>query len=370
MLAVPDLENLTDEQHQVLALPMDSSHLIVGGPGSGKTVLAAYRAAMFHRAGRSAVLLTYGKVLSRYAAEATSRLEAQGVTSTYHTWFDKYWRSQYRAGPPRHERSIDWMQCLERFLNDPPRSNENVNIVIDEGQDLPQGLYLILAQIADTLTVFADPNQRITDDQSTVQEIRSSMRVPVVHRINGRHRSPHPITALADHFRLEVDSSEQAAVDSLEGEHPTLLHHPSVAALVDMLAAYERDHAEQTIGVLLPRAAQVAQLVDKLEGRTRNPVQAYLSKGSIRRPLPTIEFHQPGIKILTWVSSKGLEFDSVVLPELQSVIGDPYANDLRMKLHVLCSRARQSLILAYSGSGEPALVSAIPPGLIVDGRGS
>jgi superfamily I DNA/RNA helicase len=87
--------------------------------------------------------------------------------------------------------------------------------------------------------------------------------------------------------------------------------------------------------------------------------------GRGNRP-PTLEtdinWQDPGIKLLNFMSAKGLEFDAVFMPELQdlqSIHSDP--KDLAARLfYVAVTRARLQLILSYSGSGEPAIMSLFP----------
>jgi len=41
--ALPDIQELSKEQERARLLPMAGCHLIVGGPGTGKSVLALLR---------------------------------------------------------------------------------------------------------------------------------------------------------------------------------------------------------------------------------------------------------------------------------------------------------------------------------------
>jgi superfamily I DNA/RNA helicase len=58
-------------------------------------------------------------------------------------------------------------------------------------------------------------------------------------------------------------------------------------------------------------------------------------------------FDKPGVvTILCFASGKGLEFDAVFLPELQTMRLEGIERDyVRMNLYVMCSRARRQLWL-------------------------
>ncbi len=109
---------------------------------------------------------------------------------------------------------------------------------------------------------------------------------------------------------------------------------------------------------------------NRLEDKTKNAVQIYLSgkQTSRSKKREAIEFGTPGVKILTYGSAKGLEFDTVFLPELQSIPGDPQGDDLRMKFYVMASRAKQTLGLMYTGDSVPKFVEALPMSLLDDRR--
>jgi superfamily I DNA/RNA helicase len=72
-----------------------------------------------------------------------------------------------------------------------------------------------------------------------------------------------------------------------------------------------------------------------------------------------INFADPGIKIMTYKSAKGLEFDTVFLPELQKYkVGDGGVNIMK-ELYVLASRAKKQLFLFFSGEGNPPVLNVL-----------
>ncbi|MEU9824133.1 AAA family ATPase [Micromonospora chersina] len=368
MFGLPSLGELTEEQLDVLALPVDDSHLIVGGPGTGKTVLAIYRTDLLVRAGRPTTLLMYNKVLSSYTRAAIASKGVDNVVSTWHKWFHAFWRDSYNEAPPKEGRwDVDWMACIARVGQEPPPPTALRHIVVDEGQDLPYQFYLLLRMISDQFTIFADDHQRISERQSTIREIRtaSGIRQPTTLTINNRNTPP--IAALAAHFRTnEDDAPERLAAAPLPtggAPRPLLVRHDRRSDVIDHVLRFEAERPDDTIGVLLYRAADLRAFYRLLFGRTKHPVQGYLSQNRTH-PLPELQFAQPGIKLLTWASAKGLQFDSVLLPELQAVPGDPSMDDLRMQLYVQITRARHRLHMMYTGSGQPELVRQLPGRLI------
>ncbi len=86
-MATADRPDLTDNQRAVIELPLKESHLITGPPGSGKTVMALYRAQALSRMGEPIKLLMFNKLLSLYTSGALSGIGVDdGSVSTYHSW--------------------------------------------------------------------------------------------------------------------------------------------------------------------------------------------------------------------------------------------------------------------------------------------
>ncbi|MEV0606596.1 3'-5' exonuclease [Polymorphospora rubra] len=369
-LTLPAFHDLSEDQDEVLTLPVDASALVVGAPGTGKTIMALHRARMLHGQEHPTLLLMYNRLLSAYTRDAVETLGLDSLVLTYNQWLDQWWRRYYRSSPPTTGPwQIDWMECKRILITEPPTAYEKQHVIIDEGQDLPADFYLILRLISRSIVVFADDNQRITDNQSTSREIRARTGIKRTLRLTRNRRNSRAIAGFAADFHVGA-AADRAELPSLSpaDQPPALLSFPDVDREVAHLVDYERENPQETIGVLLPRIDDVRRFYSLLSGFTRNPVQLHLNRTRLRPQDIRVDLATPGIKVLTWAGCKGVEFDSVFLPELQRVVGDPAGDDLRMKLYVACTRARRRLTLMYAGQGEPTLVKHLPHALLLDLR--
>jgi DNA helicase IV len=369
MLDLPDFNDLSPEQDDILDLPLDSSVIVTGPPGTGKTVIAIWRANMLHRAGRPTLLLMYGKLLSTYTATAVKKLGLDSSVSTYHSWFPQFYKETYGEFPPKLAQwKYDWTACKEKMLNSPVPEKLRRHIIVDEGQDMPKDFYLVLRLVSSSMTILADENQRITEDQSTIAEIQAASGVKEVRTLTKNFRNTRQIAEFAASFYVGLPSGiPELPPQSRAGERPILLHHKDLGESVRHLINYEKTYGDHSIGVLVPQVWQLKSLYRRLGRKTRRPVQAYIAQKN-NGGLPVLDFAQPGIKLVTWASAKGLQFDTVFLPELQAVKGDPKSDEIRMKMYVLSSRARQRLFLMYTGDGTPNFVDALPFDLLEDRR--
>lgn len=358
---IPSFSQLSSAQDDVLDVPLGQSLIVTGTPGSGKTIMAIYRAKMLHDAGEPTQLLTYNNLLASYVRDAVEHLGIDGVVSTYHQWFHNFFRTCYgRAAPKSDQWGYDWQACKEIILRSPLPERDRRHFIVDEGQDMPQDFYLVLSLVSQSMTIFADENQRITEDQSTIDEIKAASNISEVRELTVNHRNTSEIAKLAFHYRARREVGSSPDLSKLESGSPPRLERTKDQdeALKDIVDL-ERSNPDKRIGVLLPQVKLLKSFYTRLSGKTAKPVQVYLNR-SARGKLEIPKLARPGVTLISWASAKGLDFDVVVLPELQAARVDPRSELFRMQMYVLISRAKEQIIFMYSGEGEPELVTSLP----------
>ena len=371
MLRLPTYQELSKQQQHIFDLPFDESHIVTGPPGSGKTVMAIYRAEMLHRTrNEPTLLLMYGRLLGRYSTAAVRSLGIESIVRNYHAWFRDWFQDTYRTPPPMESQyGFDWGACFRVVGDSPPPPKLRPHLIVDEGQDMPREFYAILRAIARTMTVFADENQQLTDERSTVREIRAATGIRSCAELTRNFRNTRSVAALAAEFYTGAGAAPvELRNDAADGDPPVLDHDAALHATVTRLVNFERANSKQQIGVLVPYKNILKSLYNRLDGKTINPAQIYLSTKREMGDRRAVNFLTPGIKLVSWTSAKGLEFDTVFLPELQANRMDPDSVGFRMNMYVMTSRARDELYLLYSGNGEPRLIKTLPLHLLDDWR--
>lgn len=369
-MRLPAYEDISGEQGDATALPLDGNHLVTGAPGTGKSVVALYRAQTLWFDDRTPTVLMYNRLLRQYTDGATGDLGAEVTVATFHTWFHGFWQRHYRTSPPRPRGSsdsweFDWKAIWSRVVANPPPRGELPDLIVDEGQDLPLDFFRLATWVARNITVFADENQKLTENQSTLEEIAAAIGAESRTTLTRNFRNTAEIARVAAHYYCGAPSGVPTP-PTRSGALPTATAFSQLNDLVEHIAGYARAHPNKSIGVFCARSADQTKLVNRL--RARNPpvtVDAYISGD---RRYADLDFPTPGIKIVNLRSAKGLEFDVVFMPLLEGLSGDPTSASIRMLMYVATSRARDELHLSWCGDGgAPPIIAGIPE-LAIDWR--
>lgn len=361
-MRLPAYQDLSKEQDRINNLPLEGSHLIVGPPGTGKTVMALYRAKLLRKQSASATLLMYSRLLSQYTSGAIEELGIQGAVETFHSWFcSLYWKIYRTAAPQIEDFKYDWTEILTKVNRIPPAQNRVSHLIIDEGQDLPKEFFPVASHLARHLTVFADENQRLMEDNSTIEEIKTYSGIKQIHTLTRNYRNTYEIAELAAHFYTGLPTGIPDLPER-RGARPVMLQSKDLNATVEFIALFERNNPDLEIGVFTPTTKLQRKFVNRLRGKTKNPVEHF--EGGLGSQSPVLSFGREGIKVINFPSAKGLEFDAVFIPELQEIATDPNDPVLRMKFYVLVSRARERLFLGFSGQDQPRILEMFPKELL------
>ena len=183
---MPGIQDLNKDQDEALALPLEGQHLIVGGPGTGKSVVALLRAHRLAQNGRNYRTLVFNHLLDRSNRHLFG--SGQNLSSkTWDSWFRKIFTHFFGIAVPTSApdkpngfNSIDWEAVgrkIETLDNNQVHSDKF--LVIDEGQDMPPAFYRALIQLGfENFYVAADQNQQIHPDKcSSRQEIEDNLAI-------------------------------------------------------------------------------------------------------------------------------------------------------------------------------------------------
>lgn len=356
---LPGIEALSKEQEDVRALPKEDWHLIVGGPGTGKSVLALIRSKRHQRERDDYLFLVFNHLLDR----ANGQLFGDGLASrTWDGWFRGMFREVAGQPVPLQEpndngyREIDWAGVDEIIQALPVTEDQRrPYLVIDEGQDMPREFYDALVDLGfDRFFVVADQNQQITKANSSRRDIEIclSIKTDDVIELRQNYRNHYQIARLAREFYTGDPASPPP-------EFPEAAPGP---VSVPLLYYYERDNLDavargilrladrdprQLIGVIASKNTVRERYLDALRtvqvslDNPRPPVETY--HGGHRAE---VAFDEGGILVINAQACKGLEFDVVVLADIDEHFVPPRDPDVAKRLfYVMVARARERVFM-------------------------
>lgn len=257
-------------------------------------------------------------------------------------------------------------------------------LIIDEAQDFPPDffkiVYLISAGIfgkgLKALMVLADENQRITEENSSIAEIRSILQISAEREypLTTNFRNTREVAEVARHFYAGMSTGKPELPDR-RGPLPELRRCSDEKAVRARLLRYVENNPRHEVGVVClgkdrVREAYYREISTHAPRTTR--VQTYSSVDKAHKDAGALEFDKPGISIFNQASCKGLEFDAVFLVGLEGVALHEHEEDfLKMKLYVMSSRSREALFLVWNGRDweNPALLALMPTEPLVRIRG-
>lgn len=349
---LPSYGELSKEQDHVYNLPLADRVFVTGAPGTGKTVMALYRARAMQERGIVPHLLMFNRALSQYIGDNVENLGLDGKVSTFHSFISSWWRRCYGGRVPQlGPYQFDWNAIIERLAVDPPTA-PSPTLIVDEAQDLPREAHSALWMITGgRLNVFADENQRITESNSTLADIKGVLKPHHHATLSLNYRNTRQVAEFAAKFHRDAETGIAALADpNQEGDTPLLRRFPSLNDEVQAIVEWAKTYSDETLGVLVPTKRVQTQLFNRLKGKFRRGlVQQYIG-GEGAETLP-LHWGRPGVKLLCWASAKGLQFDTVWLPQLNSVSSRQLeSTELFSTLYVMATRASYQLMLSYVGA--------------------
>ncbi|WDE00738.1 AAA family ATPase [Thalassomonas actiniarum] len=379
-MRLPRRAELTEQQEDFLMeAPFDKPVLCVGPPGTGKTVLALYRAAILRQKEEKVDLIMHSKLLNRYVERSVKELAIDINTKTWNSWVYGLWRKGHRRlNMPQLEKYLpDFKKMvsliIEGKVNNLPNMYWN-HLIIDEGQDFPKEFYLFLTFLksqsnvvngrkAPAVTIFADDNQRMEEKRnSTIRDIQNYMPGIEMYEVTANYRNTRPIAKLASYFHIGMSTGVPEVPKSIKGLIPQLRSFDTLEKEVRSIVNWLHNNDDLSAGVIVPDIATLKRVdvaITPIAEEKNFTVQKYMSGTEAK----TINFHKGGtITIVCDKSCKGLEFDGVFIPQIQSYKTDGVNEDFfKMKMYVMISRARKYLQLSYSDCDEaPKILKILP----------
>lgn len=371
---LPDIVRVMDLQQEQLARSLGEGHRVIHGvAGSGKTMILGYRAQHLAQAlAKPILVLCYNAALAgRLEYMMAERGLSDKVSArSFHGWCHDQLRLYHVPKP-----DAQGQEYFERLVHTViqgvdrgqiPRAQYGA-VMIDEGHDFEPEWLKLVAQMLDPET---NSLLVLYDDAQSINRARSRLRFSFAEvgiQARGRttilklnYRNTAEVMALACRFAREVLSAKEADEDGIpmlvpesagrHGDEPRLVGHADSGAEIEYIA--EQARRFHNAGMAWKDMAVLTRL-----NRQGESVASHLARASI--PVsqfgkdPATRKFRPGddtIKLMTFHSSKGLEFPFVFIPFLESLphMKEDVAGEAKL-LYVAMTRAMDRLLLSHHG---------------------
>lgn len=315
--------DLIDEQREVISLPLDGDHLVLGPPGSGKTNLLVLRANYLSLSGYENILiLTFTRTLREFIAAGSDRYHfPSDKVRTYSYWQRKFLGEHgvtpaVQDGADFDESRRALLSQLNDLVNSRHLEKTYSGILVDEAQDYRLEELTLFSRLAERLFLVADSRQQIYKGNVTDEDLRNL--TPSVSELRFHHRCGRKICRVADGLAktagifppLEESSNydEKANPSELHLEkHAT--EEGQLRAMIARIELQLRAYPDELIGVLVPKRGLLSRVQAALEASASSGVvssqdnESYVSFETGKR-----------VYLATIHSAKGCEFRCLHLP--------------------------------------------------------
>ena len=362
------INELTQAQRKAVELDTNEPKVIIGAPGSGKTMVLLHRAKYlqekFNASPERFHIFVFTNVLKDYIRSDIGLLDIpESCVTTFDSWCVNFHKKHIDYKLPRANKITDFDAVRENVLKKLDQDQNLVDIFdyifVDEGQDLNETSYAIFKKISKHITVCMDHKQQIYDQRPEENEILHILGLKKRNvALLGAYRCCPYIVDLAAEF-IENDFEKTAFINqsftSDSGRLTPLFYaakdfNDELERLVEVIR--DRQMIDKRIGILLPSKRYIYgmanDLVDHgLEVEIQTRKQEKLGK---------LNFSTTNPKLITYYSAKGLTFDSILLPRLSpSFFTRENEDRLRRLLFVGITRATEWVYMSTIDGRELSL---------------
>lgn len=222
-------EELTVAQERAAALNPTEHRLILGSPGSGKTIVLLHRARhlvdTYSTPPERYRIFVFTRVLKAYIRTALEDLDLPDeCVMTFDAWCTEFYRAHVNPRIPWDTENKTFnFDAVHQGVWEKTRSTGSTDkpfdfVLVDEGQDLDTRAFEIIQAVSHHVTVFMDHKQQLYDSGADEQGILHALglRRRNLSLLDAYRCSPYIVQVASSFIR---DSSER---DAFIEQHPPL----------------------------------------------------------------------------------------------------------------------------------------------------
>lgn len=325
---------LDDDQIKVLTATLDKSCIVSGCAGSGKSVLALIKAQRIQKErGNDYEIIVYTKALCRYMESGRKALGLNNPFYYLHKW-KRSWCDKQADYIIVDEIQDFTSEEIQEFIN---AARKNFFFFGDTAQSIYDGLKVTVA-LEDIGYLLPQGNK------------------PKMSELYRNYRLPIQVAKFVQYVGVGLNPFEESTYKNAGGDDsiPHVLQYESPIEQIEAIKRIIGDRLTD-VAILLPHNEQIKEVGEILTSLEVNYEQQYRDREDFRNSKDNLDFNTSNLKLITYHSAKGLQFETVFLPLLET--SDIEAK--RKALYVAMTRTYKQLYIMYSGN-LPNVLADIP----------
>lgn len=326
-----ETESMDDDQLDLIESNLENSMIVAGCAGSGKSVIAMYKAQQISDANGDVILIAYTKSLNRYMQ--------QGKENTLGARFLYHWQWLNQGMPKADYIIVDEIQDFDK---------EEIQQFVNAARkcffffgDTAQSIYKAFGK------------QTMTMDQI------SQMTGIAVSRLYNNYRLPKPVAKITQGYlglTEDIDNVREFSESlylSKENVLPIFMECKSPQNQIERIISIINDNKFRNVGILVPDNELVLEIMNAFtEAKFACEFKYNTGYNDINNK-DTLNFKTDRPKLMTYHSAKGLQFETVILPYYQGV----NSSSEKKALYVAMTRTYRHLYIMYNGEIQEPLKS-------------
>lgn len=323
---------LDDYQMDLLDKTLDSSLIVTGCAGSGKSVIALQKAKRIQaEKGNDYTVIVFTKALCDYMQAGRQEL---GLTNSF--FYHWEWKNRH------HMPKADY-------------------VIVDEAQDFTQEeIQEFINSARKNIFFFGDSAQSIyggLKNTISMKQISSMLPHADDFKLYFNYRLPKPVAMVTqDYVGVGVERYRERTYKSTENVLPKIIRYSTGEEQIRAIARIIKSKGLTDVGILVPSNEAIPNMSRLLNSENIDHEIRYNDKEDWHNSVDTLNFNSENPKLMTYHSAKGLQFETVFLPYVTNSTTD----DDKKALYVAMTRTYRNLYVLYTGYSMPSPLSDVP----------